>query len=98
MRDEVEAYLADLELTRRPSRAVQSKCKYLGDFVRLIGKKFADECRREDVLPPTAASRAEQRAVGKTISCSVLAIYWQEDSLLGGFPSKLRRLSANGAG
>jgi integrase len=50
IRDEVEAYLADLELTRRPARTVQSKRKYLGDFVRLIGKKFADEYRREDVL------------------------------------------------
>ena len=48
--DEVEAYLADLELTRRPARTVQSKRKYLGDFVRLIRKKFADEYRREDVL------------------------------------------------
>ena len=48
--DEVEAYLADLELTRRPARTVQSKRKYLGDFVGLIGKKFADEYRREDVL------------------------------------------------
>ena len=48
--DEVDAYLADLELTRRPARTVQSKRKYLGDFVRLIGKKFADEYQREDVL------------------------------------------------
>ena len=50
IRDEVEAYLGDLELTRRPARTVQSKRKYLDDFVRLIGKKFADEYRREDVL------------------------------------------------
>ena len=50
VKDEVEAYLADLELTRRPARTVQSKRKYLGDFVGLIGKKFADEYRREDVL------------------------------------------------
>jgi hypothetical protein len=50
IKDEVEAYLADLELTRRPARTVQSKRKYLGDFVGLIGKKFGDEYRREDVL------------------------------------------------
>ena len=50
IRHEVEAYLGDLELTRRPARTVQSKHKYLDDFVRLIGKKFADEYRREDVL------------------------------------------------
>ena len=50
IRDEVQAYLADLQLTRRPGRTVQSKRKYLGDFVRPIGKKFADEYRREDVL------------------------------------------------
>ena len=48
--DEMEAYLADFEITRRPARTVQSKRKYLGDFVGLIGKKFADEYRREDVL------------------------------------------------
>ena len=29
---------------------MQSKRKYLGDFVGLIGKEFADEYRREDVL------------------------------------------------
>ena len=50
IKDEVEAYLADLELTRRPARTVQSKRKYLGDFIGLIGKGFADEYRREDVL------------------------------------------------
>ena len=50
IKDEVNAYLADLELTRRPARTVQSKRKYLGDFVGLIGKEFADEYRREDVL------------------------------------------------
>jgi len=42
--------LLRLELTRRPASTVQSKRKYLGDFVRLIGKRFADEYRREDVL------------------------------------------------
>jgi integrase/recombinase XerD len=50
IKDEVEAYVADLELTRRPARTVQSKRKYLGDFVGLIRKEFADEYRREDVL------------------------------------------------
>jgi hypothetical protein len=50
IKDEVEAYLADLELTRRPARTVQSKRKYLGDFIGLIGKEFADEYRREDVI------------------------------------------------
>jgi site-specific recombinase XerD len=50
IKDEVEAYLADLELRRRPARTIQSKRKYLGDFVGLIGKEFADEYRREDVL------------------------------------------------
>jgi hypothetical protein len=50
IRDDVEGYLTDLELTRRPARTVQSKRKYLSDFVGLIGRKFADEYRREDVL------------------------------------------------
>lgn len=42
IRDEVDAYLADLELTRRPARTVQSKRKYLGDFVRLNKTKQKD--------------------------------------------------------
>jgi hypothetical protein len=50
IKGEVEAYLADLEPTRRPARTVQSKRKYLVDFIGLIGKEFADEYRREDVL------------------------------------------------
>jgi integrase/recombinase XerD len=49
IKDEIEAYLADLELTHRPARTVQSKRKYLGDFVGLIEKEFTDEYRREDV-------------------------------------------------
>lgn len=50
IKDEADAYLADLELTRRPAGTVQSKRKFLGDFVELIGKKFADQYCREDVL------------------------------------------------
>jgi hypothetical protein len=70
---EVEAYLADLELTRRPARTVQSKRKYLGDFVGLLGKEFADEYRREDVLKYKNKLQDEGFAP-KTIDTRMMAI------------------------
>ena len=73
IKDEVEAYLADLELTRRPARTVQSKRKYLGDFVGLIGKEFADEYRSEDVLRYKNKLQDEGFAP-KTIDTRMMAI------------------------
>jgi integrase/recombinase XerD len=73
IKDEVESYLADLELTRRPARTVQSKRKYLGDFVGLIGKGFADEYRREDVLKYKNKLQDEGFAP-KTIDTRMMAV------------------------
>ena len=73
IKDEVEAYLADLKLTRRPARTVQSKRKYLGDFVGLIGKEFADEYRREDVLKYKNKLQDEGFAP-KTIDTRMMAV------------------------
>jgi site-specific recombinase XerD len=73
IKDEVDAYLADLELTRRPARTVQSKRKYLGDFVGLIGKEFADEYRREDVLKYKNKLQDEGFAP-KTIDTRMMAV------------------------
>jgi integrase len=50
IKDEVEAYLANLELARRPSRTVQSKRRFLAMFLDIVPKRFADEFRRDDVL------------------------------------------------
>jgi integrase/recombinase XerD len=73
IKDEVEAYLADLELTRRPAKTVQSKRKYLGDFVGLIRKGFADEYRREDVLKYKNKLQDEGFAP-KTIDTRMMAV------------------------
>ncbi|HEV2521401.1 MAG TPA: hypothetical protein VGT24_03390 [Candidatus Acidoferrales bacterium] len=50
IRDEVEAYLANLELAKRPHRTVESKRRFLTTFLSIVPKKFADEFRRDDVL------------------------------------------------
>jgi integrase len=73
IKDEVNAYVADLELTRRPARTVQSKRKYLGDFVGLIGKEFGDEYRREDVLKYKNKLQDEGFAP-KTIDTRMMAV------------------------
>jgi integrase len=50
IKDEVEAYLANLELAKRPHRTVQSKRRFLTTFLSIVPKKFADEFHRDDVL------------------------------------------------
>jgi integrase len=50
IKDEVEAYLANLELAKRPHRTVQSKRRFLTGFLSIIPKKFADEFCRNDML------------------------------------------------
>jgi integrase len=50
IKDEVEAYLANLELAKRPHRTVQSKRRFLMSFMEIAPKKFTDEFNRNDVL------------------------------------------------
>ncbi|MHB8485213.1 MAG: tyrosine-type recombinase/integrase [Candidatus Acidiferrales bacterium] len=50
IKDEVEAYFANLELAKRPHRTVQSKRRFLTTFLSIVPKKFADEFCRDDVL------------------------------------------------
>jgi len=50
IRVEVDAYLANLELAKRPHRTVQSKRRFLLDFLGTIPKKFVHEFGRNDVL------------------------------------------------
>jgi integrase len=50
IKDEVEAYLANLELAKRTHRTVQSKRRFLTTFLSIVPKKFADEFCRDDVL------------------------------------------------
>jgi len=50
IKDEVEAYVANLELAKRPYKTVQSRRRFLRKFLDIVPKKFADEFRRDDVL------------------------------------------------
>lgn len=40
IKDEVEAYLANLELAKRPSRTVQSKRRFLTMFLGIVSKRL----------------------------------------------------------
>ena len=50
IKDEVEAYLANLELAKRPHKTIQSKRRFLTSFMEIVPKKFTDEFNRNDVL------------------------------------------------
>jgi integrase len=51
IKDEVEAYLANLELAKRPHRKVQSKRRFLTRLLSIVPKKrFMDKFERNDVL------------------------------------------------
>jgi hypothetical protein len=49
-KDEVDAYLANLELAKRPYQTVGEKRRFLTSFLRIVPKKFVDEFSRNDVL------------------------------------------------
>jgi integrase len=50
IKDEVNAYLANLELAKRPHKTIQSKRGFLTSFLQIIGKTYVDEFSRDDVL------------------------------------------------
>jgi integrase len=50
IKDEVDAYLADLELAKRPHKTIQSKRRFLTSFIKIVPKKFTDQFDRNDVL------------------------------------------------
>ena len=50
IKDEVDAYLANLELAKRPHKTIQSKRGFLTSFLQIIGKTYVDEFSRDDVL------------------------------------------------
>ena len=50
IKDEVDAYLANLELAKRPYKTVGEKRRFLTSFLRIVPKKFVDEFSRNDVL------------------------------------------------
>lgn len=50
IKDEADAYLANLELAKRPYKTVGEKRRFLTSFLRIVPKKFVDEFSRNDVL------------------------------------------------
>ena len=50
IKDEVDAYLANLELAKRPYKTVGEKLRFLTSFLTIVPKKFVDEFSRNDVL------------------------------------------------
>jgi hypothetical protein len=50
IKDEVDAYLANLELAKRPFKTVGEKRRFLASFLKIVPKKFVDEFSRNDLL------------------------------------------------
>ena len=50
IKDEVDAYLANLELAKRPYKTVGEKRRFLTSFLTIVPKKFVDEFSRNDLL------------------------------------------------
>ncbi len=72
IKDEVEAYLANLELAKRPHRTVQSKRRFLMTFLNLVPKKFADEFRRDDVL--TFRNKLMRKYTPKSVDTMMMCV------------------------
>lgn len=72
IKDEVEAYLANLELAKRPHRTVQSKQRFLTTFLSIVPKKFADEFRRDDVL--TFRNKLMQKYEPKSVDTMMMCV------------------------
>jgi hypothetical protein len=50
IKDEVEAYLANLELAKRVCTTVNDKRRFLTRFLEIVGKEYVDEIDRNSVL------------------------------------------------
>jgi integrase len=72
IKDEVEAYLANLELAKRTHRTVQSKRRFLTTFLSIVPKKFADEFRRDDVL--TFRNKLMQEYEPKSVDTMMMCV------------------------
>lgn len=72
IKDEVEAYVANLELAKRPHRTVQSKRRFLMTFLSIVPKKFADEFRRDDVL--TFRNKLMQEYEPKSVDTMMMCV------------------------
>ena len=72
IKDEVEAYLANLELAKRPHRTVQSKRRFVSTFLSIVPKKFADEFHRDDVL--TFRNKLMQEYEPKSVDTMMMCV------------------------
>jgi integrase len=50
VKDEFSKYLDDMVASKRPGKSVRMNRKFLNAFANLIGKEYADEYKREDVI------------------------------------------------
>lgn len=72
IKDEVEAYVANLELAKRPHKTVQSRRRFLRKFLDIVPKKFTDEFRRDDVL--TFRNKLMQRYEPKYVDTMMMCV------------------------
>src|SRR5271168_2469356 len=72
IKDGVEAYLANLELAKRPYRTVQSKRRFLAAFLSIVPKKFADEFCRDDVL--TFRNKLMRKYTPKSVDTMMMCV------------------------
>ena len=72
IKDEVEAYLANLELAKRPHRTVQSKRRFLTTFLGIVPRKFANEFRRDDVL--TFRNKLMRKYTPKSVDTMMMCV------------------------
>ncbi len=70
--DELEGYLANLELAKRPHRTVQLKRRFLKTFLSTVPKKFAEEFRRDDVL--TFRNKLMQKYTPKSVDTMMMCV------------------------
>src|SRR5271168_2221384 len=72
IKDGVEAYLANLELAKRPYRTVQSKRRFPAAFLSIVPKKFADEFCRDDVL--TFRNKLMRKYTPKSVDTMMMCV------------------------
>src|SRR5665213_177072 len=73
IKDEVDAYLANLELAKRPHKTIQSKRRFLTSFIKIVPKKFTDQFDRNDVLTfrNKLMSKYEPKSLETMLMCVV---------------------------
>ena len=50
VKDEITKYLDDMIASKRPGKSVRMNRNFLNGFANLVGKEYADQCSRDDVI------------------------------------------------